>query len=208
MHYLIGERTESNYSSLHNFVKLPKFCVLSRAGMDELQRSFGVCQSPSIDILERSAPFPSRPFQRHTWDNSRSLDISIVGACIGGLAAAVALRRNGHIVQSCEATSREWLTPRWQRVPGRNYSAKIDSLANLPQGIFCHRSYLYDELKRLAVGDAGEGPPAKLFLGSKVLECDPEEGTITLHNGEVIRADLVLATDGIRALSPLSVTIF
>ncbi|KAJ7236525.1 hypothetical protein C8J57DRAFT_1569548 [Mycena rebaudengoi] len=62
-------------------------------------------------------------------------------------------------------------------------------------GLFVHRSDLYEELKRLATGD-GEGPPAKLCLGSKVLACDPEEGTITLNTGEVVQADLILGADG------------
>ncbi|KAJ6578003.1 hypothetical protein B0H19DRAFT_1229936 [Mycena capillaripes] len=67
------------------------------------------------------------------------------------------------------------------------------------QGFFVHRSDLYEELKRLATGD-GEGPPANLRLGSKVLECDPEEGTVTLNSGEVVHADLILGADGIHSV--------
>ncbi|KAJ6512883.1 FAD/NAD(P)-binding domain-containing protein [Mycena sanguinolenta] len=64
-----------------------------------------------------------------------------------------------------------------------------------PTGLCCHRSDLYEELKRVATGE-GEGPPVKLRLGANVLACDPENGTISLSNGEVIRADLVLGADG------------
>ncbi|KAJ7846911.1 FAD/NAD(P)-binding domain-containing protein [Mycena leptocephala] len=159
--------------------------------------------------------------------SSRVLNVSIVGAGIGGLTAAVALRRNGHQVQIFEASdikteigaalgvpanalrvldhlgvSRENL----KGVPflGEKQSEVFDSESgegmpeswlNETSGLFCHRSDLYEELKRLATTD-GEGFPAKLRLGIKVLTCDPEEGTITLSSGEVIHADLVLGADG------------
>ncbi|KAJ7679182.1 hypothetical protein DFH06DRAFT_1165932, partial [Mycena polygramma] len=62
--------------------------------------------------------------------------------------------------------------------------------------IFVHRSDLYKELTRLAVGE-GEEPLVRVRLGAKVLACDPEEGTITLDTEEVVQADLVLGADGI-----------
>ncbi|KAJ6512855.1 FAD/NAD(P)-binding domain-containing protein [Mycena sanguinolenta] len=62
-------------------------------------------------------------------------------------------------------------------------------------GLFCHRADLFEELKRIATGE-GQGPPVKLRLGAKVLRCDPEDGTVYLNNGEVVRADLILGADG------------
>ncbi|KAJ7784209.1 hypothetical protein B0H16DRAFT_1296523, partial [Mycena metata] len=62
-----------------------------------------------------------------------------------------------------------------------------------------HRSDLHTELKRLAIG-VGEGVPAKLRLGTEVLECNPEEGSVTLNNGEVVYADIVLGADGINSV--------
>ncbi|KAJ7767165.1 FAD/NAD(P)-binding domain-containing protein [Mycena metata] len=67
------------------------------------------------------------------------------------------------------------------------------------EDIFCHRSDLYMELTRLATGE-GDGPPAELLLGSKVLACDPEAGTVTLGNGETISADLIIGADGIHSV--------
>ncbi|KAJ7484267.1 hypothetical protein FB451DRAFT_1169338 [Mycena latifolia] len=61
----------------------------------------------------------------------------------------------------------------------------------------CHRSDLHDELKRLAIGEEGTGPPAQLHLGKEVVSCDPVEGTLTLKNGEVHRGDLIIGSDGI-----------
>ncbi|KAJ7168673.1 FAD/NAD(P)-binding domain-containing protein [Mycena filopes] len=166
-------------------------------------------------------------------NSPRPLNVAIVGAGLGGLAAAIALRRNGHRVRIFEASEAKseigagitaqrnavrvlehlgycqenvkpihfdgaeifnartgvgrtatWLTPR----------------AEGESDIFCHRSDLYNELKRLATGDVGDGPPAQLLLGHKVLACDPDAGIITLNNGETTEADLVIGADGIRSV--------
>ncbi|KAJ7767134.1 FAD/NAD(P)-binding domain-containing protein [Mycena metata] len=162
----------------------------------------------------------------------RPLNITIVGAGIAGLTAAVALRKNGHLVQIFEtseikteigaalgvqpnslgvlnhlgvcrenlngvpflgniifdAKGGEGITRRWL-VPGPNKNP----------GLLCHRSDLHAELKRLAIG-VGEGVPAKLRLGTEVIECNPEEGSVTLNNGEVVYADIVLGADGINSV--------
>ncbi|KAJ6562125.1 FAD/NAD(P)-binding domain-containing protein [Mycena capillaripes] len=62
--------------------------------------------------------------------------------------------------------------------------------------LLVHRSDLHAELQRLAVGP-GDGPPAELHLSSKVIDCDPEEGSLTLSDGRVILSDLILGADGI-----------
>ncbi|KAJ7614054.1 hypothetical protein FB45DRAFT_758798, partial [Roridomyces roridus] len=59
----------------------------------------------------------------------------------------------------------------------------------------CHRSDFRNELERLATAEEGQGMPAQLHLGSKVVACDPESGSITLANGETIEADLVVGAD-------------
>ncbi|KAF8175604.1 hypothetical protein K438DRAFT_2044767 [Mycena galopus ATCC 62051] len=61
----------------------------------------------------------------------------------------------------------------------------------------CTRTDLYEEPKRLATGE-GEGPPAQLRLGTKVVACDIEEGMVTLDGGEVVHSDFILGADGIR----------
>ncbi|KAJ7472756.1 FAD/NAD(P)-binding domain-containing protein [Mycena latifolia] len=165
-------------------------------------------------------------------DSLQALNISIVGAGIAGLTAAIALRRNGHLVQIFETheikteigaalsvqtnamrvlehlgvskvnlkgvtfAGNEMFDP--ESGEGTTYRWFGPTASEKP-GVFCHRSDLHDELKRLAIGE-GEGPPVKLHLGSKVLACNPEEGTITLNNGEVIHADLVLGADGINSV--------
>ncbi|KAF8179555.1 FAD/NAD(P)-binding domain-containing protein [Mycena galopus ATCC 62051] len=165
-------------------------------------------------------------------DSSNGLNVSVVGAGIAGLTAAIALRRNGHHVQIFEKSqikteigaalgvplnalrvldhlgiSRENL----KGVPwsgGITYDAESGentargwSTAGPDQmiGLFCHRSDLYEELKRVATGH-GEGPPAKLHLGTMVMACDSEAGTISLISGEVLHVDLVLGADGVHSI--------
>ncbi|KAJ6544990.1 FAD/NAD(P)-binding domain-containing protein [Mycena vulgaris] len=160
------------------------------------------------------------------------LDVSIVGAGIGGLSAAISLRRSGHNVRIFEASPTKTeigagvgFQPNALRVlrylgySRENlkcsdfdgaviFDAKDGTAIACPwllprseedHDLFCHRSDVHDELKRLAIGE-GEGPPAQIHLDSKVVDCDPEAGTVTLGNGEVIHADLVVGADGIRSI--------
>ncbi|KAJ7853508.1 FAD/NAD(P)-binding domain-containing protein [Mycena olivaceomarginata] len=64
-------------------------------------------------------------------------------------------------------------------------------------GVFCNRKDLAKELRRLALANDGEGLPANLRIGKKVVACDPDEGNLTLDDGEVIHADVILGCDGI-----------
>ncbi|KAF8143766.1 hypothetical protein K438DRAFT_2104022 [Mycena galopus ATCC 62051] len=176
------------------------------------------------------------------------LTISIVGGGVGGLTAAVPLRRNGHHVQIFEAAeikakivgnltvqinalrvldrfgvSRDNLkgVP-WQGVYFHVFLSQLHVESYLLQtivfsfnrgegtaypwlvpaaaenGLICRRIDLHEELKGLAI-DEGEGPPAKLRLGTKVVACDIEEGTVTLDGGEVVHADCILGADGMHS---------
>ncbi|KAJ7075719.1 FAD/NAD(P)-binding domain-containing protein [Mycena belliarum] len=66
-------------------------------------------------------------------------------------------------------------------------------------GLMCHRSDIWDELKRVALGE-GKGLPVKIHLGGKVIACDANEGKLTLSTGESVHADLVLGADGINSV--------
>ncbi|KAF7374345.1 FAD/NAD(P)-binding domain-containing protein [Mycena sanguinolenta] len=170
-------------------------------------------------------------------DSAQPLNVAIVGAGIGGLAAAIALRRSGHRVQVFEASQTKIEIGAGLGVQGnaqrilRQFGFSRDSLKPVewdgtvvfdakngigiprpwqfarpdePKSVLCHRGDLHDELKRLALGE-GEGTPVDLHLGSKVVACDPEAGTVTFSNGKTVHADVVIGADGIHSVIRTSI---
>ncbi|KAJ7484264.1 FAD/NAD(P)-binding domain-containing protein [Mycena latifolia] len=167
---------------------------------------------------------------------SEPLRICVVGAGLGGLAAAVSLSRQGHRVEvfetssmnkeigaaiSVQANSRRVLeyfgytkenlkgveslgSVRFSSLGGEGTTSVTSNITGRTSWL-CHRTDLHDELKRLAIGEEGIGPPARLHLGKEVLSCDPVEGTLALKNGEVHCADLIIGSDGIHSVIRTSV---
>lgn len=60
-----------------------------------------------------------------------------------------------------------------------------------------HRVHLHDALKRAATSEDGIGKPAILYTSSRVTNVDTEKAIVTLKNGELIKADLVIGADGV-----------
>jgi salicylate hydroxylase len=59
-----------------------------------------------------------------------------------------------------------------------------------------HRRDLHDQLKEAAVSTDRAGDPVTLRVASRVVDCSPLDGTVTLEGGEVVTADLIVAADG------------
>ncbi len=64
-----------------------------------------------------------------------------------------------------------------------------------------HRVDLHNELLRLATtNDGDEGPIVKVLLSSGVVGANADEGTVTLQDGSVHEADLIVAGDGVHSV--------
>jgi salicylate hydroxylase len=64
-----------------------------------------------------------------------------------------------------------------------------------------HRVDLHLALRTLATKTEGVGEPVAFHLASNVVAYDPETPSVTLSTGEVIKADAVIAADGIHSIA-------
>ena len=71
--------------------------------------------------------------------------------------------------------------------------------------LLVHRVNLHDHLKKIATAQEGVGKPAGLHTSSKVVELDPAVGSITLEDGTVVLADIIVGADGIYVCHKLPV---
>lgn len=58
------------------------------------------------------------------------------------------------------------------------------------------RADLHTTLKNRAISGDFPGDPAEVRLAAQVRSCNPEEGTVTLAGGEVLKGDLIVGADG------------
>ena len=64
-----------------------------------------------------------------------------------------------------------------------------------------HRVDLHNELLRLATAeDCSEAPKVKLLLSSKVVGANADDGTLKLADGRMMKADLIIAADGVHSV--------
>ncbi|KIW73858.1 hypothetical protein PV04_01943 [Phialophora macrospora] len=70
------------------------------------------------------------------------------------------------------------------------------------QGLFSltHRVDLHNALKDKCISSTGPGKPVEVLLSSRVIGWDPA-GSIKLHGGKEMHADLIVAADGIHSLA-------
>src|SRR5690242_14349008 len=71
--------------------------------------------------------------------------------------------------------------------------------------IMWHRQDLHAYLRRIAIDVEREGQPAVLRTSARVSQCNCGDGKVTLENGEVLEADLVIGADGIHSVLRTSV---
>ncbi|KAK5114754.1 hypothetical protein LTR85_010067 [Meristemomyces frigidus] len=167
--------------------------------------------------------------------SARRLSVTVMGAGIGGLTAAIALRRAGHNVTVYEKSSLSHeigqgitISPHGGRILQRlgmdfqkarttdyvgtnivDASTLQTKAPSLDQsrwgeqyGIGMQTAYridLHATLLELARSPDGQGPQVKVLAQAGVLEFDADDAAITLENGEIIKADLLIAADGVRS---------
>ncbi|WAO88307.1 FAD-binding-3 domain-containing protein [Fusarium falciforme] len=163
------------------------------------------------------------------------LRVAIIGAGIGGLSAAIGLRRQGHQVDLYEKSSFAvelgagiHLTPngngilrRWGifaeefggTLLNRRFEFHYNGELILDENLatpnlrwehpwhLVHRVALHERLKRAATGEDGRGLPAILHTSSEVVHVSPERGKITLVDGTIIEADVIIGADGVHSRS-------
>ena len=169
------------------------------------------------------------------------INIIVVGGGIGGLTAALALRRQGHHVRIIESSS--WLRETGAAVlvppnacraltklefdletvkPAAFRNAldynDVDKApprygsngSGIPypwatrgkcekQFFLAHRVDYHEALKAACTSLDGEGPPVAVSLKTKVTDWDAEYGIITTEGGTTLRADLIVAADGVHS---------
>ncbi|KAI9927269.1 hypothetical protein MW887_003656 [Aspergillus wentii] len=148
------------------------------------------------------------------------LNIAIIGAGLGGLSAAVGLRRQHHIVTVYErydfagevgaslsaASNGSRFLLQW----GVDISAaKPVILKKLIMHDWqtgqdynnFHRIDIHQQLLKTAFDAPGDGPPCTLKVNHKAIDIDAEKGIIQFENGASASADLIIAADGIRSQS-------
>ncbi|KAF5875526.1 putative salicylate hydroxylase protein [Botrytis fragariae] len=160
--------------------------------------------------------------------------VIIVGAGIGGLAAAIGLRRAGHEVLIFDKSSLSHevgaainVQPNAARVVakwGFNFerarlvtaksvtvtsgnelvNSHVIEWSNTEEkygfkSFYSHRVDLHTELKLLATGEEGEGKPAVIYNRCEVVDYDTTNGSVTLADGTIKTADLVVGADGVHS---------
>lgn len=67
--------------------------------------------------------------------------------------------------------------------------------------IMWHRQDLHEYLKQAALDTKRNGAPAVIRTSSRVVGCDCEAGLVTLEDGDVLMADLIVGADGIHSVT-------
>jgi salicylate hydroxylase len=168
----------------------------------------------------------------------KTLRILVIGAGIGGLTTAIALRKAGHIVTILEQSLIEkevgaalTISPNatrvlislgldlqkartvpwdWNRVLLVDESSTSELSKLNVKVIACkygspcvssHRVDLHEALMALALSEDSPRIPINLITGARALSVDPVAGSVTVEDGSVYSADLIIGADGVHSLA-------
>ncbi|KAK7510167.1 FAD binding domain-containing protein [Phyllosticta citriasiana] len=158
----------------------------------------------------------------------RPLKVLIAGAGISGLAAAIVLRQQGHVVELFEKSRlaseigaaihlapnfttlvrRLGLDPEAYGATQSRELAMFDASSGKPgftktlqDWYFIHRAGLHRMLKDGAINAEGRGTPAVLHTGSPAASVDCAAGTVILEDGRRVSGDVVIVAEGVHSKS-------
>ena len=80
-----------------------------------------------------------------------------------------------------------------------NFSS-IESKFGAPY-LLSHRVDLHESLREMATSSKGPGKPAQIINGAHIISYDAEAGSVTLANGSILSADLIIAADGVHSIA-------
>ena len=67
--------------------------------------------------------------------------------------------------------------------------------------LLSHRVDLHEALREMATSSKGPGKPARIINGAHIVSYDAEGGSVTLADGSILSADLVVAADGVHSIA-------
>ena len=67
--------------------------------------------------------------------------------------------------------------------------------------LLSHRVDLHEALREMATSATGPGKPAQIINGAHIISYDAEAGSVTLADGSILSADLIVAADGVHSIA-------
>ena len=67
--------------------------------------------------------------------------------------------------------------------------------------LLSHRVDLHEALREMATSSKGPGKPTQIINGAHIISYDAEAGSVTLANGSILTADLIVAADGVHSIA-------
>ncbi|PON28722.1 hypothetical protein TGAM01_v202569 [Trichoderma gamsii] len=144
-----------------------------------------------------------------------SYNIAVIGSGLGGLSAAIALRRTGHKVTIYErydfsgevgaslslASNGSRFLQEWQVDISPAKPVVLQKLIRheWSSGNVTAEIDLHGHLKNVAIAETGGGSPAQLRVCHQAIKLDPAQGKITFDTGKEAVHDVVVCADGIRS---------